>query len=252
MPGLLGLILWRAGVAGRTQSMQPESTGSSGLALFLIGFAALQVLSVVCMQIVGGDVSELSLSTSLAVQAGSNVGAVVLVLCLVTRLPGGLAGLGLRGHQGAWAWLTALAVWLTALPLLMGAKWANGGLLELLGQAPKTQQHLLRFLDEGSVDRLWIWTAMVLILPVCEEILFRGALYGGLRRHMPAALAMLVSGLVFGLLHDPSVMLPVAALGAVLAWVYERTGSLKVPCLVHVLQNGVTLTLVTLFPEEIL
>jgi len=173
------------------------------------------------------------------------------VLLLAARLPGGLAELGFRRHQGANPLFTAFSAWLVILPLLALAKLANEGLLEAMGLPVVPQDHMSRFLSEGSMNPVWIWTAMVLILPLCEELLFRGALYGGLRRRMPLPLAMMASGLLFGLLHDPSVILPVAVLGTMLAWLYERTGSLVAPCLVHLLQNGVTLTVLTLLPEEL-
>lgn len=252
IPGLLGLLLWRWAVSGRTQPLAPSSTGGHGLGLFLAGMLVVQVLPVVLMPFVNADPDELTLSGQLAVQAACNLAGIGLVLGLAARLTGGLPALGLRRHRGAPAWITALSPWLAAVPLLAAAKWANTAVIELVGGQPKTQDHMLHFLEQGSVDPLWVWTAMVLILPVCEEILFRGALFGELRRRMPAASAMLVSGLLFGMLHDTSVVLPVAVLGALLAWLYERTGSLTVPCLVHILQNGVTLTLITLFPEEML
>ena len=41
----------------------------------------------------------------------------------------------------------------------------------------------------------------VLFAPIAEEVIFRGLVYTRLRRAMPAALACVLSSLVFGLLH---------------------------------------------------
>ena len=251
LPALLGAVLWQWLVAGKTRALAPEATNEHGLGLFIPGLLAQLLLPAVVMFVLNRELAEVSLGGRLAVQAGCNLAGVGLVLVLAARLHGGLAGLGFRRHQGANPLVTALAAWLVTLPLLTLAKLANEGLLEALGYPVVTQAHMSRFLAEGALNPAWVWTAMVLILPLCEELLFRGALYGGLRRRLPLPVAMVASGLLFGLLHDPSVILPVAVLGTMLAWLYERTGSLIAPCLVHLLQNGITLTVLTLFPEEL-
>lgn len=63
--------------------------------------------------------------------------------------------------------------------------------------------------------------------PVAEELLFRGFLFGVLWRaaRWPAPAAIIVSSLVFGFAHQTNV-LPMAAGGAVLAWIAYRWNSL--------------------------
>ncbi len=251
LPALLGGVLWHWLVAGKTRALAPEDTSEHGLGLFIPGLMVQLLLPSMVMFVLNRKLTEVSLGGRLALQVGCNLAAVGLVLVLVARHYGSRSGMGLRRHQGPNPLITALAAWLVTWPVLALATLANHGLLEALGYPVVTQDHLSRFVAEGAVNPLWVWTAMVLILPLCEELLFRGALYGGLRRRMPLPVAMVASGLLFGLLHDTSVILPVAALGTMLAWLYERTGSLVAPCLVHLLQNGLTLTLLTLFPEEL-
>jgi hypothetical protein len=80
------------------------------------------------------------------------------------------------------------------------------------------------------------------VAPVAEELFFRGFVFGGLRRHgfWPAAI---VSGAVFGLAHvlgSPlGFIVPLAFLGMVLAFLYERTGSLYPPMALHALNNSI-------------
>ena len=80
--------------------------------------------------------------------------------------------------------------------------------------------------------------------PVAEEICFRGMLFGGLRERLPLWAAALISGAIFGLLHvttGVSVVPPLIVFGFLLAFVYEKTGSI-VPCiLLHMLNNSVAL-----------
>ncbi|MFT7464742.1 MAG: membrane protease YdiL (CAAX protease family) [Pseudohongiellaceae bacterium] len=251
LPTLGGALLWRFAVAGRIQRLSEEATAEHGLGLFVPALLAVHLLPLPLLTLMGSDPKDVGLTTSLIVQAGCNGISVLGLLAVGSRLPGGLASLGLRRHKGPNPLVIALASWLMILPLLALAKVVNEELLIAAGQTNLVQDHMLRFVDEGTINAIWVWSAMVLILPLCEEILFRGALYGGLRRRLPAPVAIFASGLLFGLLHDPSVILPVTVLGMLLAWLYERTGSLLVPYLTHLLQNGITLTILTYLPEEL-
>jgi ABC-2 type transport system permease protein len=78
----------------------------------------------------------------------------------------------------------------------------------------------------------------VLAAPLCEEFIFRGLIFGGLRRSMGALPAMLVSAAIFAIVHPPASMLPVFVLGLCTAWAYERSRQLLAPMLVHALYNA--------------
>jgi membrane protease YdiL (CAAX protease family)/uncharacterized RDD family membrane protein YckC len=87
-----------------------------------------------------------------------------------------------------------------------------------------------------------------LVAPVTEELFFRGFVFAGLRSRWslwPAAIAV---GLIFGLVHAPTgitTVVPLAALGVALCWLYDRTGSLW-PCVfAHVINNGLALVVVS-------
>jgi membrane protease YdiL (CAAX protease family) len=85
---------------------------------------------------------------------------------------------------------------------------------------------------------------IVLVVPICEEVCFRGMLFGGLRERMPGFAAALVSGLVFGALHATtgvSAVPPLMAFGVILALLYERTGSIVPGILLHMLNNSIAL-----------
>jgi membrane protease YdiL (CAAX protease family) len=91
--------------------------------------------------------------------------------------------------------------------------------------------------------RNWIYALAVLAAPLCEEFIFRGLIYGGLRRSMQAPQAMLMSAAVFAVVHPPLSMLPVFVLGLCTAWTYERSKTLLAPMLVHAVYNAMVLTL---------
>ncbi|MEV4779898.1 CPBP family intramembrane glutamic endopeptidase [Burkholderia sp. LMU1-1-1.1] len=90
-----------------------------------------------------------------------------------------------------------------------------------------------------AVDtRLWLFALTVLAAPLCEEFIFRGLIFGGLRRSMPAAQAIVISAAVFAAVHPALSLLPVFVVGLCTAWVYERSKTLLAPMLVHAAYNA--------------
>ena len=74
---------------------------------------------------------------------------------------------------------------------------------------------------------------------VAEEMFFRGLLYGWLRSRLGVGRGLLLSALLFAVLHaNLMAFLPILGLGLLLGWVYEQTGSLAVPAAVHLFHNG--------------
>jgi uncharacterized protein len=105
--------------------------------------------------------------------------------------------------------------------------------------------------DEGGVAAVLAGVLIVGVAPFSEEVFFRGFMYGGLRRRMPVLAAAGISGLIFGLLHytgpDSLAVVPqLAVLGILLAWLYERTGSLWLPIMLHVVNNAIAFAVLAL------
>jgi membrane protease YdiL (CAAX protease family) len=83
--------------------------------------------------------------------------------------------------------------------------------------------------------------------PFMEEFVYRGFLFNALLRYAPVWIAALVSGLLFGISHGSlSAFLPLAASGVVLAYVYQRSGSLTASMISHALFNLINVALITL------
>lgn len=87
------------------------------------------------------------------------------------------------------------------------------------------------------------YLTIAVMAPICEETMFRGFIYGSLRPRLGAALSILVSAMIFGLVHfDKGGILGLIAIGIVLAYLFERTKSL-LPCMItHGLWNGAMFT----------
>ncbi len=83
------------------------------------------------------------------------------------------------------------------------------------------------------------------ISPIVEELIFRGLIFRRLRRRtMSVKQAMLMSGLMFGFYHGNLVQMIYGSLaGILLAYLYEKYGSIKAPILAHICMNIVAIVL---------
>jgi ABC-2 type transport system permease protein len=84
----------------------------------------------------------------------------------------------------------------------------------------------------------WLAALMIVAAPVFEEFIFRGLIFGGLRRSLGLPAAALASAAIFGLIHPALSVIPVSTMGLIAALAYERTGALIAPMLVHALYNA--------------
>ena len=83
------------------------------------------------------------------------------------------------------------------------------------------------------------FVCLVVLAPVCEEIIFRGWLYGKLRARMSALPAILITSLLFGIMHgqwNVGVTVFVMSIGMCLQ--RELTGTIWSGMLLHMIKNG--------------
>lgn len=88
----------------------------------------------------------------------------------------------------------------------------------------------------------------VIIAPLAEEIYFRGLLFPIIKKHLGVAGGIIVSGLIFGLMHfDLLRFLPLALGGMALAYLYHKTNSLYTAITAHGVWNGIMLLILHFF-----
>jgi len=76
--------------------------------------------------------------------------------------------------------------------------------------------------------------------PVGEEFFFRGFLYNCVKHRIGVTAAVLISAFFFALAHGgPLLVLAILPIGAMLALMYERTGSLWVTIIMHMVNNAI-------------
>ena len=81
---------------------------------------------------------------------------------------------------------------------------------------------------------------LVVLAPVCEEIIFRGWLYGKLRFRMSALPAILITSLLFGLVHGQlNVGVTVFAMSVGMCVSRELTGTIWSGIILHMVKNGI-------------
>jgi CAAX protease family protein len=93
------------------------------------------------------------------------------------------------------------------------------------------------------------FVTLVIVAPLAEELLFRGYLYGKLRKSVPIWVAMLIVSALFGLVHGQwNVAVDVFALSLVMCTLREITGSIWAGVLLHTMKNGLAFYLLFINP----
>lgn len=136
--------------------------------------------------------------------------------------------------------------------LLLAANAALGALFAAFGVRQNQAEQYPLFAGDYLGQALFMLGAAV-VVPVGEEVLFRGYVFHSLRRigagaawGLPAA--FLISALLFGVAHALAatqdviaLVIPTTVMGLGLAWAVYRTGSV-LPCIIaHAMNNGVAL-----------
>jgi len=105
-------------------------------------------------------------------------------------------------------------------------------------------QEVVRFLQEAESprDRIAVIVMAVAVAPVAEELIFRGYLYPVAKRYVGPFVSVMVTSLLFAVLHGHAASVPALfALAVCLALAYEKTGTLLVPMIMHAVFNAVSI-----------
>jgi membrane protease YdiL (CAAX protease family) len=148
---------------------------------------------------------------------------------------------GLQLRKPVSAWMSDLPWFFVGIGLQLVALIPIGILDSIYGHTAK--QDVVKTADHASGWQIPVLAlTIVLLAPLTEERLFRGALLRSLLRRVTPTAAVLVSAVVFGLVHalgDPSIGTMIALpaiilLGVVSGYQAARTGNLTRSILLHV------------------
>jgi len=96
--------------------------------------------------------------------------------------------------------------------------------------------------SDGIGFKILVIFMAVVIAPLAEETLFRGFVYGVLKRYTDAPFAALSSSLMFAIIHmHVGSLLPLWMLAVLFCLAYEITGCLLVPMMLHATFNAVSI-----------
>ncbi|CAN2041798.1 CPBP family intramembrane metalloprotease [Candidatus Magnetomoraceae bacterium gMMP-15] len=156
-----------------------------------------------------------------------------LLIILIFVLSDSLASIGLAKHQIIPGFKMGL-IWSIAFGLIAAFVF---GISFLIGINPLFM--LRTSLPDMKLELIMFFLIGGIIGPVTEEIVFRGIIYGFLRR-WGFVTALLLSILIFIVFH-PIKGIPLTQIvgGFIFAVAYETTGYLLSPIIIHVLGNTV-------------
>ncbi|HEY3330531.1 MAG TPA: CPBP family intramembrane glutamic endopeptidase [Capsulimonadaceae bacterium] len=131
--------------------------------------------------------------------------------------------------------------WGISLPLiLVSSKVA----LKLFPNTPDPSNPAipLTIYSSGNGAKIALFFVICILAPIFEEIMFRGLFFQTARAKFGPWPAIVLTGIVFGLVHPVSIVgsIPLMVLGMVFAWLAETRKSLLPGMVAHSLQNTVS------------
>lgn len=100
-------------------------------------------------------------------------------------------------------------------------------------------ESFLKIVDQMGMHGGWSILMLVVLAPVMEEVLFRGILLESVRSKYNSGRAIVVSALMFGVIHFiPQQVVNAFVIGLILGFIYVRTDSLWPVIIIHALNNA--------------
>jgi len=233
---LIALRPWRSGGCLEAGFLRPWNAVEVLLLWFILSFEAAMALGPLRDRLGLGVIWVAVLSYLIP-------GALAIAWFLWASLPRGHRGPRDLGWTGWRRPVAGLAGYCAIQPLVVGV-WL---IMRLFGVDPTPASPALPILAgaTGAAERVAVFLLAAVAAPLVEETLFRGILYASLRRRMRPLFAAPISAAVFGIAHlDLASVATFGVLGLVLAYLYERTGSLAAPATCHGLVNAMSTLLV--------
>lgn len=158
------------------------------------------------------------------------------------------------------SWLDGALV----VPVMIGYLMLSGVVMALLTPVlpiDLNQEQVLP-INAAMLTATWhyimAFIMLVVLAPVGEELLFRGYLYGKLRKIAPIWVAIAMASLTFGVAHlwtggdgplQWAVMIDTFVLSLVMCVMREHTGAIWITILMHMVKNGLAFYLLFVNPQ---
>ena len=141
-------------------------------------------------------------------------------------------------------------VWAYVISMVLSILY--GAVTKLLGTPPSPNQDMVEDIAVGNMNQMFAMA--VLMVPIVEECLFRGVIFGSIRGKN-RILAYVISVLAFSLYHvwqyavayqDWTMllgMLQYFPISIALTYAYDRSGTIWAPIFLHMFNNALSLSL---------
>lgn len=224
---------------------QPKWGVIESVLTLVVGHAAAIFVTIVIVIFISAVLaitgSELDLRNDILTNFGLLVISNLVILAVIVgyaRLKGNrLSDLGLRPAKlSGYLWVIPATL---AYVFLVTVVFAV--LPFIFPQLDLNQNQDIPFIDaRGTFEMIVAFIALIIVAPVAEEIIYRGWLFGGLKKRLGVPLAMVLSSIGFALVHGQiNVMIDTFVLGLILAWLYYYTKSIWPAVVLHALKNSI-------------
>lgn len=105
------------------------------------------------------------------------------------------------------------------------------------------------FSYQNNQEVIWIYVTIALLVPIFEELLFRGVILSRLLRYFSIILSLILMSICFGVLHGVD-FIGATAFAFLCGVLYLKYHNIWAPILVHIINNSLT-TLSLIMDQEI-
>ena len=219
---------------------------------FWIGMMA--IVQVVITVVFGSRSQLLQEMISYPAHAALEIALIAAMLIIARKsFARGLKGFGINSQNlikdAPWAAINLLGTF----PLILFGLWLSlmlGRLIKGTDFSLEVHETLNTLTDAGVGFKILVVIFAALIVPIFEELLFRGFFQTSLRAlsDSPCAAIVLTSAF-FAILHPPTHIPALFMLSCGLGYAYERSSSLLRPILMHIFFNGFSVAMTLLMPQ---
>ena len=181
---------------------------------------------------------SMHLSISLAYLVG--IPLILLFMYSDKQLPDLLSKFTIESGKQAMTLMLAIPVIISIVDFILVIGY--GLVYEFAFGIPEVNTEIGVDWGSGPVALGLVITSTVIIAPIAEELMFRGYLLDSIRKMHGDWIAIVISSLIFGLIHIEPYTVGMAMIGGLIyGYVRIRTGSLWPSIIGHMIWNGIAL-----------
>ncbi len=233
----------------------PRAARATGVTFEWRDLAAVALVFIASQVLAGGIAAGFGLDLEAVLVALPLTALAQLITCaailgLAAKRRHGFPALGLRRGEGAWSIAYGLVRYFGWWPFLFALMATAPFLVEVLFDVPYEPQEVAQLIAGATgAERLLVLALAALVIPFCEELIFRGFLQTALEARVGRVAAVALASLIFAALHGTAAFVPIFGLSVILGIVMLHTRRLLACWAIHGLHNGLTTGLLFLFPD---